>query len=70
MNYKPFKHKDDPFYRVVYRANGRWVAQRLVPITDLEIDRRVNDPWHDLHAPKDNKDDAIRIMYKCCPLKA
>ena len=69
MNLKPVYHRDDKLYRVIYRPHNQWVAQHLVPITDLTIDRRVTDPWRDIGKVKPTRDEALSVMHLHKPLR-
>lgn len=65
MKRTPVYHKQSTEYRVVYRPNQLWVAQRLTPA----MPTREHDPWEDLHSPCIDREQAIGIMYSRLPLK-
>jgi hypothetical protein len=64
MNLKPFYHLQNPQWRVVYRPHSRWFVQRL---SDHKASRE-HDPWEDIGRPKDDKEQAMKSMYRMLPL--
>lgn len=64
MNRQPIYHKQDDNYRVVYRANQKWIAQHKCSVQSS----RTFDPWEDMHKPADSAEHAVMVMYDRKPL--
>lgn len=54
---QPIYAKNNPSFRICYRANGEWKLQER---GNVKSDK-VIDPWHDM-SPALSKDEALQVL--------